>query len=193
MLPVSGSGEANRVGRPNIKLMRSFIFAGVITVGSSFGSAAAPAQAQSDVVESARSLCAQAVGIWETHDQWALRNLSTIYNDASSQMSGAEFEEMVNTIYGSWAAALGIEQPCHPEVLTFAANPSITRNAWETFNRCLQTNIDARKNAVETFVREHQSLSLEVLAGPVNVLTVDTSRDYLVALARGAGLRNCRP
>jgi hypothetical protein len=173
--------------------MLSSLLAGFITVGSSFGSAVAPAQAQSDVVESARSLCAQAVGIWETHDQWALRNLSTIYNDASSQMSGEEFEEMVNTIYLTWAAALGLEQPCHPEVLTFAANPQITRTAWDGFNRCLQTNIDARRHAVESFVREHQTLAVEVLSGPVNVLTVDTSRDYLVALARGAGLRNCRP
>jgi hypothetical protein len=150
------------------------------------------AHAQPDVVESARSLCEQAKQIWETHDQWAIRQLSTIYHEVFSEMSSEQFDEWIKTTYSTWAAAFGIEQACDRDVLTHAAS-GVTRQRWEIFNRCLQGGIDSRRAAVETFVREHQTLAQERMIGSFNATMAEASQSFLVATAQGAGLRTCRP
>ena len=151
------------------------------------------AQSQSDVVEAARSLCAQARDIWDSQDQWAISQLSRIYNDLTSQMSSDEYDTAVRTMYAAWTPAFGTDQPCDKDVLTYAARSGITRTVWDTFTRCLQTGIDARKSSVETFVRENQNLVQNSMVGTYNVTMEDSSHDYLISIARGAGLRACHP
>jgi hypothetical protein len=166
--------------------------AGILVAILAMHPTSTPAHAQPDVAESARSLCTQAVGIWETQDQWAIRQLSTMYHEVSTQMSGSEFDDWVRWLYTSWVAAFALEQPCDKDVPTVAGSGSVTRQSWDTFNRCLQGGIDARRNAVETFVREHHTRVQEAEIGTVNTTIADASTGYLIALAQGAGVRTCR-
>jgi hypothetical protein len=179
--------------RAALKNKLNFVLIAIVALGLASGPMSGTAHAQSDVVESARALCSQATGIWETQDQWAIRQLSTLYNEVSTQVSASEFDESIRGIYRNWASAFAVEQPCDKDILTIVASSTITRQSWDTFNRCLQGGIDARRSAVETFAREHQSLVQEVAVGSVNMTTADASRDYLIALAQAAGLRSCRP
>jgi hypothetical protein len=150
------------------------------------------AHAQPDVADSARALCNQAVGIWESQDQWAVRQLSTIYTDALLTMSNEEFDESIRSSYARWASAFGVDRPCQADVPTVAAAGGITRTAWDTFNRCLQGGVDARRNAVETLVREHQILMQDVTLGTVNATMIEASQGHLTTLAQGSGVRSCR-
>jgi hypothetical protein len=170
-----------------------FLMVGFVAAGLVGGPWPSPVRAQADVVESARGLCNQATQIWESQDQWAIRQLSLVYNELTNQMSPEEFDEGIRTMYRGWTPSFGIEQPCDKDVLTFAARSGITRQEWDTFNRCLQSGIDARRSTVETFVREHQSMVQNAMVGTYNLTMADASRDYLTSLARGAGLRTCRP
>jgi hypothetical protein len=138
-------------------------------------------------------LCNQATQIWETQNQWAIRQLSTIYTEISRQMSAEAFDESMRATYANWASGFGITEPCDKDVQTIAASGSVTRSSWDTFNRCLQGSIDARRAAVETFAREHQTLAQEAMIGTFNTTLGDASRDYLLAVAQSAGLRACRP
>lgn len=107
-------------------------------------------------------------------------------------MPSSEFDESIRTTYGSWATGFGVEQPCDKDVLTYAAS-GVTRQRWETFTRCLQNGVDARRSAVETFTREHQSLAQDAMMGSFNTTMADASQGYLLAVAKGAGMRTCRP
>jgi hypothetical protein len=165
---------------------------GILTAVVSSFFVPSDAWAQPDVVESARGLCNQATEIWETQNQWAIRQLSTTYGEVYTEMSSSEFDDTIRTMYNTWSAAFGLEQPCDKDVPTVAASGSVTRTTWELFTRCLQSGIDARRAAVETFAREHQTLAQETLLGTINPTTSEASRSYLLSVAQSAGMRTCR-